>query len=96
MNIVAKALGRGRFSASVDGRVICSTTTTPFLSGARALQREGVSDTTPITMTHDGSPMVCLTGTVGGAAASTVKEIDDHGPRFSRYREFPEALALAA
>jgi hypothetical protein len=64
----------------------------PFFSAARVLQREGVSDETPISMTHHGSSTVSMRSTVGDAARLTVRENDHDDLCFALYREDPTEM----
>lgn len=92
MNITIRPLGRGRFAASFGQRLICESKT-PFFTAARILQREGMADDTPISMTHEGSPIVALRSTVGEAADRIVEETDQKGPRFKTYRPMASNMA---
>jgi hypothetical protein len=85
MNITIRPLGRGRFAASVCQCILCESKT-PFFTAARVLQCEGISDDTPITMTHEGSNIVAMRSNVGEAASRIVVETDEQGPRLKRYR----------
>lgn len=92
MNLTVTHTGRGHFSASVGGRVIVQKSDTPFFCAARVLLREGVSPSEPLTMTHKGSEVVCLTSTVGRAARWTVED-SDKGVRYRPYKPSPYAKA---
>lgn len=72
----------GRYSASIDGRVIIANSRTPFLAAARALLAEDVTPDSTITMRHHGSDITSLRSTVGHAAKLTVRENETTGPRF--------------
>ena len=85
MNITIRPLGRGRFAASLGQRLLCESKT-PFFTSARILQAEGISDDTPITMTHEGTFMVATRSTLGEAASRIVHETDKDGPKLKRYR----------
>jgi hypothetical protein len=85
MNITIRPLGRGRFAASLDQRLLCKSKT-PLLTAARILQAEGVPDDAPLTMTREGSSIVAMRSTVGKAAGLIVEETDTRGPRFKTYR----------
>lgn len=90
MNIVINPAERGRYHASLDGRHLC-TSYTPFFAAARVLQAEGVLPQQSLTMTHEGSDVVCLTSTVGEAASLTVDEGRNSGPTLRAYRPSPFA-----
>ncbi|MFF8802522.1 MULTISPECIES: hypothetical protein [unclassified Methylobacterium] len=90
MNITVSPAERGRYHARLDGRLL-TTSYTPFFSAARVLQGEGVLPQQPITMTHEGSDVVCLTSTVGEAAGFRVEEGKDSGPLLRPYRPSPFA-----
>ncbi|WP_157934167.1 hypothetical protein [Microvirga ossetica] len=85
MFLTLRPLGRGRFSASIDGRVICESRT-PLFDAARILYREGIPPETVIAMSHEGSQVVSMVSTVGKAAKLTVIERDDRGLTFETYR----------
>lgn len=90
MNIVASPAERGRYHAHLDGRLL-TTSYTPFFAAARILQAEGVLPQEPLTMTHEGSDVVCLTSTVGEAARLTVEDGKNSGPLLRPYRPSPYA-----
>jgi hypothetical protein len=94
MNITIRPLGHGRFAASVGQRLLCRSLT-PFFTSARILQREGVPDDMPITMTHEGSTVIAMRSTVGEAAGLNVIDNDHDGPRFIAYREPPHEMPIA-
>ncbi|KQQ15516.1 hypothetical protein ASF56_23820 [Methylobacterium sp. Leaf122] len=90
MNLVISPAERGRFHATLDGRHLC-TSYTPVFAAARVLKAEGVLPQEPLTMTHEGSDVVCLTSTVGEAARLTVEENEGRGPLLRPYRPSPFA-----
>lgn len=94
MNITLRPVGRGRFAASVDGRVLCDSRT-PFLDAARTLLSEGVSPNEILTASHEGSPVVAMKASVGKAAGLTVIEKDSEGPRFASYRPLSNETAVS-
>ena len=65
-----------------------SSTATPFLTAARVLFAEGTSPDTELAMRHEGSDMIGLRATVGGAAALRVSEDDGGLPRFRPFTPF--------
>lgn len=90
MNINVSTAGRGHYHAHLDGRHLC-TSKTAFFDAARLLKAEGVLPQESLTMTREGSNVVCLTSTVGEAARLTVEENENRGPRFRPYRPSPFA-----
>jgi hypothetical protein len=84
--IVVEPVGhRGRFGATLDGRVLVASSRTPFCDAARVLLAEGVDPATRIVMRHAGSATGALSATVSGAAQLTVEDGDD-SPRFRKWR----------
>jgi hypothetical protein len=87
--ILVASVGRGRFRASLDGRVLVSSTTTPLLDAARVLAGKGVDPATRIVMRHEGKDYDALTSTVAAAAKLTVKESTRDGkPRFGDWHPY--------
>lgn len=84
ISIIVRSVGRGRFAAFLDGRMLC-VSETPLLSTARVLQAEGVPATTRLEMVHDGSAIVAMRTTVGVAAGLRVSETGSM-PRFVPWR----------
>jgi hypothetical protein len=84
ISITVCSVGRGRFAAFLDGRMLC-VSKTPLLSAARVLQAEGVSATTRLEMVHEGSAIVAIRTTVGVAAGLRVSETGSM-PRFVPWR----------
>jgi hypothetical protein len=83
ISIVVAPVGRGRFRASFDRRVLVEGSSTPFLDAARVLAGEGVDPGTRIVMRPEGKDYDALTSTVAAAAKLTVKESTRDGkPRF--------------
>lgn len=71
-----------------DGKWLCAHRD-PFCGAARVLLAQGVAPETPLQMKHEGSKVVALRGTVGGAAALAVSEPDaGKGPRLVPYRPY--------
>jgi hypothetical protein len=60
------------FHAYLDGRWLCRSST-PFISAARVLMREGQDPETILTMRHRGSMTVALRGKLGRVAGTKVK-----------------------
>lgn len=93
MKITVAGIGGGRFRASLDGRVLCKSSRTPFLDAARVLLKEGQDPKREIEMIHDGQIIVSMRGTIGVLAGLTVSEPDKGaGPKFAPYREHPRVL----
>jgi hypothetical protein len=88
MNITLKPLGRGRFSATLDGRVLAESRT-PLFDAARTLSREGVHPETVLTMRHNSSLIISMVTTVGKASRFSVIERDDRGLTFENYHPRP-------
>jgi hypothetical protein len=87
--ILIATVGRGRFRASFDGRVLVEASSTPFLDAARVLAGEGVDPATRIVMRHEGKDYDALTSTVAAAAKLTVKESTSDGkPRFGDWHPY--------
>ena len=84
---VAPISGHGRFSASVDGRLLVKSSRTPFLDAARVLFAEGLDPETILVMRHHGSTVNALRARLGVAAGLTIRE--DNGPaQFKRYSPY--------
>jgi hypothetical protein len=83
---------RGQYTASLDGRDLC-TSPQPFLDAARVLLAEGVEPDTVLVMRWAESGTTSLRSTVGVAAKLTVEECSDGVPRFRSYRSYPSAVA---
>jgi hypothetical protein len=87
--ILVASVGRGRFCASLDGRVLVSSTTTPLLDAARVLTGEGVDPATRIVMRHVDKDYDALTSTVGVAAKLAIREETSDGkPRFVKWQPY--------
>jgi hypothetical protein len=84
MFLTLRPLGRGRFAASVDGRVVAEGRT-PIFSASRALLQEGVSPDEPLIAFHEGSQIISMTTTVDQAARLTVIERDSGGIHIAPY-----------
>jgi hypothetical protein len=97
MHITISPAGEGRYHAhlpSHGNRLVC-TSRTPFIASARMLKMEGLADDdTILSMSHEGSNIIALTGRVGVAARLTVEE-GPNGPRFVRYRANVPSKAAA-
>jgi hypothetical protein len=93
MNIIIRPLGHGRYEAILDGRMLCSSST-PFFSTARILQREGTAHDTEITMKHQGASTISMKSTVGKAAALTVRENDHDDLSIVPYTHGPSGMPL--
>jgi hypothetical protein len=76
-----------------DGITLLEYITTPFLSAARKLIKQGVSPDAELTMFHKGSDLVSLRGTLGAASGWTVRETAEDGPHFKRYTAPSEVVA---
>jgi len=88
MLINLRPLGRGRFAASVDGRVLVESRT-PIFDAARVLLHEGFSPQEPLSAAHEGSQVISMTTTIGAASKLTVIERDDRGLTIENYRPHP-------
>jgi len=84
MMIILRPLGRSRYAALSNGRVLVESRT-PILAAARQLLREGVSEREPLAAAHEGSSTVSITTTVGVAARLAVIERDCGGIHFAPY-----------
>jgi hypothetical protein len=89
--IVVAPVGRGRFRAQVDGRVLVEASTMPFLDAARVLAGEGADPATRIVMRHEGKDYDALTSTVGAAAG-----LDVANEYFVKHRPRKEGVETAA
>jgi hypothetical protein len=102
ITIILNPIGRGRFAAALDERVLCRSRR-PFLDSARVLLAEGADPATPFAMRHAGSDYDALRSTIGQAAGLTVLEPDDPRdgriyPRFARHQPWkgPGSHAIAS
>lgn len=84
ISITIHSVGRGRFAAFLDDRLLC-VSETPLLSAARVLQAEGLPATTRLEMIHEASATVAMRTTVGVAAGLRVSETGSM-PRFVPWR----------
>jgi hypothetical protein len=91
MNIIVRPLGRGRYEALLDRRVLCASST-PFFSAARVLQQEGVPSHTEFTMRHQGSSILSLRSTVGESAHLTVRDNNHDDISIVRYTDGQAAM----
>lgn len=92
MNItISPAKARGRYHARLDDGRVLGPFETPFYSAARVLLSEGVLPQEPLTMTHEGVSTVCLSSTVGQAAALSLVEHPQRGFRLGAYQPSPFA-----
>src|SRR5712671_5312324 len=89
--IVVAPVGRGRFRAQVDGRVLVEASTMPFLDAARVLAGEGADPATRIVMRHEGKDYDALTSTIGAAAG-----LDVANEYFVKHRPRKEGVETAA
>lgn len=83
--ITVSPIGRGSYSASVDGRVIVPSSRTPFFAAARALVDHGTPPDTMLIMRHAGSETDSLKSMARVAARLTV---DEAGLRFRKWEAF--------
>jgi hypothetical protein len=74
----------GQFATTLDGKILCARTKTPFLDSARRLIEAGHDPQALLVMFREGRP--CLLGRLGDAAALTV---DQERMRFVRWKAFP-------
>jgi hypothetical protein len=70
----AAAAYAGRFTASIDGRVVVESNRQPFLETARVLIAEGYNPSATIIMRRAGSTVNALRAKLGAAARLTVRE----------------------
>jgi hypothetical protein len=89
MRIDVRKLNNTVYEASTGGEVLCRSKT-PLLSAARVLMRRGVDPNTELRMVRLGSETILMRARLGDAAALTVIEKDKAGPRFGKFREFPD------
>jgi hypothetical protein len=77
----------GRYKARLGerGRVLCKSSTKPFLDAARKLMDLGFDPNTTLVMRHAGSETECLRATIGAAAALTVEDTK-YGPRLRPWK----------
>ena len=80
----------GRYVARLGegGRVLCKSSTKPFLDAARQLMDLGFDPSTTLVMHHAGSETESLRSTIGAAAALTVEDTK-YGPRFRPWKPLP-------
>lgn len=67
-DLIIEPVGRGKFSASLDGEVVVASTHEPLLAGARALLSKGASPSAVITTRHAGSAHISMRAAIGAAA----------------------------
>lgn len=77
------------FDGAVDGRVIVTRTTQPFVDGCRTLATEGLDPTTPVVMRHHGQNYDALLSTIGAAAGMSVSDDNLGKPIFRRWQPRP-------
>jgi hypothetical protein len=78
------------FDALVDDQAIVTSTRQPFFDGCRALLALGYDPGQVAVMRHAGSPVDCLYGAIGAAAALTVKEPDADAIRLATWKAFSD------
>jgi hypothetical protein len=93
--IEVAAIGRGLFSATVEGCLIVASSRQPFLDCAHVLMCAGIAAETVIMSVRTGSTTVSLRGRVDDAARFTVEE-GPRGPRFRRRQSAPETGVAAS
>lgn len=89
MRIDVRKLTATLYEVSLNGEVLCQSRT-PLLSAARVLLRRGVNPQTELRMVRFGSDVTVMRARLGDAAELTVVENDKSGPRFGKYKEFPD------
>jgi hypothetical protein len=83
----------GRYKAMLaDGTVLLKSSRQPLLDGARALLAQGVDPETVLVMARS-TGTESLRAKVGDAAKLTVQEGDRVGPRFVKWKPYPQSLA---
>jgi hypothetical protein len=75
---------RGRFDGFVDGKQVCWSSRTPFLSAARTLLKWDIDPATILIMVHERTGTRSLRGPIGAAANLGIRE-DASGIRFVPY-----------
>ena len=80
----------GRYVARLGerGRVLCKSSTKPFLDAARHLIALGFDPGITLVMRHAGSETECLRSTIGAAATLTVEDTT-YGPRLRPWKPLP-------
>lgn len=81
--------GRGqRYRVEHGGDVLIESTGEPFYSAARALMALGVDPDDTLISINGQSSMPTLCARIGWAAAHTVVEGDNHGPRVVKWAPY--------
>jgi hypothetical protein len=84
----------GRYKAMLaDGTVLLKSSRQPFLDGARALLAQGIDPETVLVMARRGTGSESLRARVGDAAKLAVREDDRVGPRFVKWKPYPQSPA---
>jgi hypothetical protein len=84
----------GRYKAVLaDGTVLLKSSRQPLLDGARALLAQGIDPETVLVMARKSTGTESLRAKVGDAAKLTVQEGDRVGPRFVKWKPYPQSLA---
>ena len=80
----------GRYVARLGerGRVLCKSSTKPFLDAARHLIALGFDPGITLVMRHAGSETECLRSTIGAAATLTVEDTT-YGPQLRPWKSLP-------
>jgi hypothetical protein len=94
ITITVRPLGRGRFSAHLNERLLVEGSRIPLFCAARVLQSEGLPADTILVMKHAGSDTIALRGRLSILAGLTVHEGDRNGLRITKYRTIYEDMPL--
>lgn len=84
--VVVSPLASGRFAVRHDGRLLVSSSSTPFCAAARVLLDEGIDPATCLIMRHERSDTIALAAQLGSAAKLTIDE--NNGTIFARWKPF--------
>jgi hypothetical protein len=84
----------GRYKATLaDGTVLLKSSRQPLLDGARALLAQGIDPETVLVMARKSAGTESLLARAGDAAKLTVQEGDRVGPRFVKWKPYPQSPA---
>jgi hypothetical protein len=84
--LIVEPIGRDRFAARLDGRLLVRSSRTPLCDAARVLIAEGADPDSIIVMRHAGSSVDSFRARLSVAAALAVEERESRAPRFVRWR----------
>jgi hypothetical protein len=86
--LVVHPCGEGKYSGFIGDQLVVARSRQPFLDAARAALTLGFSADAFLVMRHVGSQTDSLKAKIGEAAKWTVKEGDQGGPWFVRWKPF--------